>query len=113
MDANDKVRDQIPEDFGSIEAAAEFWDTHSLADYWDQTEEVALRAALDRNIVLLPLEQGLAKRLSEVARNQGLSAETLANLWLSERLQQTAPVVQARRMAESREEYRSEDDIND
>lgn len=113
MDANDRVRDQIPEDFGSIEAAAEFWDTHSLADYWDQTKEVALDVALERRIVLLPLEQGLAKQLSEAARIQGLSTETLANLWLSERLQQSATVVRARRVAESREDYRTKEDSSD
>lgn len=27
----------IPQ-FGSYEDMAEFWDTHSLADYWEQTE---------------------------------------------------------------------------
>jgi hypothetical protein len=35
MDAN-KNKDSIPEQFDSIEAAADFWDTHSLADYDDQ-----------------------------------------------------------------------------
>ena len=33
-------RDPIPENFASIEEAAEFWETHSLADYWDMTKEV-------------------------------------------------------------------------
>ena len=28
---------RIPE-FKSYEEMGEFWDTHSLADYWDQTE---------------------------------------------------------------------------
>lgn len=113
MDVVDSTQDQIPEDFGSIEAAAEFWDTHSLADYWDQTVEIAVDVKLERRITLLPLEQGLAKRLSEAARYQGLSVETLANLWLSERLQQSAPGMQARRMAESREDYRTREDSSD
>ncbi len=30
---------QIPKHFRSLEKAGEFWDTHDLADYWDQTEE--------------------------------------------------------------------------
>lgn len=37
-----KVPDAIPEEFESIEAATEFWDTHSLADYWHQTEQIEL-----------------------------------------------------------------------
>ena len=113
MDVVDSTQDQIPEDFGSIEAAAEFWDTHSLADYWDQTVEIAVDVKLERRITLLPLEQGLAKRLSEAARYQGLSVETVANLWLSERLQQSATGMQARRMAESREDYRTREDSSD
>lgn len=80
---------QIPEEFADIEAAAEFWDTHSLADYWDQTEEAHFDVTLRRSVSLLPLEHDLARRLAAAAHRQGLSAETLANLWLSERLQQT------------------------
>lgn len=34
--------DPIPEDFGSIDAAADFWDSHSLADYWHATKETSL-----------------------------------------------------------------------
>ena len=96
---------QRPEDFGSIEAAAEFWNTHSLADYWDETEPVEFTVSLQRSTILLPLEQGIAKRLSEAARRQGISAETLANLWLSERLQQIVPRTVGTRVAETREEY--------
>jgi hypothetical protein len=32
----------------------------------------------------------LARRLADVARRQGLSAETLVNLWVSDHLQQVA-----------------------
>ena len=90
MNEKDKQRDPIPQDFGSIEAAAEFWETHSLDDYWDQTHEVHFDMDLQRRVVLVPLEQSLANRLAALARRQGLSTETLVNLWLSERLQQAA-----------------------
>ena len=83
-----KHREPIPEDFGSIEAAAEFWETHSLADYWHQTREVHFDVDLQRRVVLVPLERDLADRLAALARQQGLSTETLVNLWLSERLHQ-------------------------
>ena len=80
----------LPEEFTDIEAAADFWDTHSLADYWDQTEEVYFDVNLQRSVLLVPLEHSLARRLADVARRQGLSAETLVNLWVSDRLQQVA-----------------------
>lgn len=34
-------RDPLPDDFGSYEAAAEFWDTHDLTDYEDSERDVA------------------------------------------------------------------------
>lgn len=39
-------RDPIPK-FASDEEAAEFWDTHSVADYWDEMEH--LDSGLFRN----------------------------------------------------------------
>jgi hypothetical protein len=86
MDAQDK-RDPLPEGFESIEAAAEFWDNHDLSDYWDETSEALFDVDLERRVILVPLEQKVARKLAEVARQQGISTETLVNVWLSERLQ--------------------------
>jgi hypothetical protein len=80
----------LPEEFKDIEAAAEFWDTHSLADYWDQTEEIHFDVSHQRSVFLVPLQHNLAGRLADVARRQGVSAETLVNLWVSDHLQQAA-----------------------
>jgi len=40
-----KTKDQLPENFTSIDAAAEFWDTHSLADYWIKHKRSRLKYA--------------------------------------------------------------------
>jgi hypothetical protein len=88
MNAKSKLRDPIPEEFESIEAAGNFWDTHNLSDYWDQTSEAHFEVNLDRQVILVPLEQNVAHQLASVARRQGLSTETLVNVWLNERLQQ-------------------------
>ena len=82
--------DPIPDEFESIQEAADFWDSHSLADYWDDTEDVEFAVHLEASTVLIPIEQKLAERLRAVARQQGLSAETLVNLWLSEHIEQAA-----------------------
>ena len=94
MDEN-KMIEPVPETFEDIEAAADFWDEHSLADYWDQTEEVHFDVDIKRSIYLVPLEQSLVRRLADEARRQGLSSETLVNLWVSERLQRSPRVQQA------------------
>jgi hypothetical protein len=66
---------------------AEFWDTHSLADYWEQTHEVEfeLRAQRRRRITLDP---EVYSQLEVQARARGVLPETLVNLWLLERLQE-------------------------
>lgn len=82
--------DPIPDEFENIQAAADFWDSHSLADYWDQTKDAEFDVHFEGSAVLIPIEQKLAERLRAVARQQGLSAETLANLWLREHIEQAA-----------------------
>jgi hypothetical protein len=86
MAKNKKFRDPIPEHFKSIAEAGEFWDTHSLADYWDQTREVRVKFDLKSSVYMVALEPGLFKRLGEHARRNGVSSETLINVWLTERL---------------------------
>lgn len=90
MNAKSEKLDLIPEDFGSIAAAAEFWDTHDLSDYWDKTTEVQFDVDLEREVILVPVEQNIARRMADIAKKQGLSTETLVNVWLSERLQHVA-----------------------
>jgi hypothetical protein len=43
-----KKKEAIPEQFDSVEAAADFWDAHSLSDYWDQTREVEIEVRAQR-----------------------------------------------------------------
>ncbi len=71
----------------TIEEIADFWDTHSLDDYWDQTQEAEfeVRAKRRRRVTLDP--QVYAKLEAE-AHTRGISPETLINLWLAERLQE-------------------------
>jgi hypothetical protein len=85
MDANNR-KDIIPEQFESMEAAANFWDNHSFADYEDQFQEVDIevRARRRRRVTLDP---DVWDRLMDCARVRGVSPETLVNLWLLERMQ--------------------------
>lgn len=80
-----KSRDEIPENFDSYEAAAEFWDTHDVSDYLDLTEEVSdVQIKLKRKH--FKIEPDITAELSKRAREKGISTETLINLWLQEKL---------------------------
>jgi hypothetical protein len=78
-------RDPLPDDFGSWEAAAEFWDTHDLTDYEDTERDVP-----DVQINLVQhhfrVDAAIAQRLNQLAHRRGISPETLVNLWLAEKL---------------------------
>jgi CopG antitoxin of type II toxin-antitoxin system len=79
-------KDPLPEQFSSVSEAAEFWDSHDLADYWQFTEEQGFEVSLDRSRHLVGLSPDLAKSIVAEARRRGLSSETLVNLWLAEKL---------------------------
>ncbi len=82
-------RDPIPKHFKSTEAAAEFWDNHDLTDYWDLTKEVQIETDIQHRVFLTALEPSLAQKLTEVAHKQGISTETLINVWLTEKVEET------------------------
>ncbi len=85
-----KKPDPIPDHFESVEEAAEFWDSHDLADYQDSTTEAEFEVDIRRRVYLTALEPGLAKQLTVIAHRQGISTETLINVWLTEKIKEAA-----------------------
>ena len=81
-----KKIDPIPQHFRSVAEAGAFWDTHDLTDYLDQTHEVKGKVDVRRRVFLTALEPGLAKKLEACARKQGVSTQTLVNLWVAEKV---------------------------
>lgn len=85
MSENENVQPSSISQALTYEEIGEFWDTHSLADYQNQTHEVEfeVRASRGRRVAIDP---GIYSRLEVSARARGLAPETLVNLWLAERL---------------------------
>lgn len=85
MNGNDDAQLTSVSKARTLDEIADFWDTHSLADYWEQTEEVEfeVRAQRRRRVTLAP---EVYARLETQARLRGVLPETLVNLWLAERL---------------------------
>jgi len=86
MSRNRKPRDPIPKHFKSVADASAFWDRHDLTDYLDQTREVKAEVDIRRRVFLTALEPELAKKLIACARKQGVSTETLIDIWLTEKV---------------------------
>lgn len=73
----------IPETM-SLEEAAEFWDSHSVADY--PSEVVDLEFELRGTSRYIAIDGEILSHLESRAAERGISLETLVNLWLQERL---------------------------
>lgn len=77
----------------TIDEIAEFWDTHSLADYWNLTHEVEFEVRAHRRH-RITIDPEVYAQLEAQARARGILLETLVNLWLLERLQELGQDVQ-------------------
>lgn len=90
MSENNTTKSSSISNAQSLDEIADFWDTHSLADYEAQTYEVhfEVRAKQRHRITLDP---DLYARIEAVARMRGVSSETLVNLWLVEHLESMNP----------------------
>ena len=85
MSENDNTQLTSISKASSLEEIGEFWDTHSLDDYWDQTHEVDfdVRATRRRRVTIDPT---VYEQVEVEARTRGILPETLVNLWLMDRL---------------------------
>lgn len=76
----------------SYKEIGEFWDTHDLGDYWDQTKPVEFEVDIKSEAIYYAVEPKLSAKISRIAKKRGVPAETLLNLWLKEKLgEETAP----------------------
>ena len=69
----------------------EYWDTHDLADHWDQTHEVDLDVRIDSSVTYFAVEKSLAEKLRAAAKHHGVSPETLLNVWVQEHVAAEPP----------------------
>jgi len=72
----------------SYKEIGKFWDTHDLADYWEQTRPVEFEVDLQSEVTYYPLDVALSAQVRSIAARRGISPETLLNLWVQEKLQE-------------------------
>lgn len=83
-------QDPLPEEFTSLAEAGEFWDTHSTAAYEDMMQDVAFEVNLtEKPIYYFAVAKNIVAELQTIAQQQGVSTQTLINLWLQEKLLQS------------------------
>lgn len=85
MGANKKTQLSSISKAKTLEEIGEFWDTHSLNDFWEETREAEFKIRAKRK-KRIALEPQIYKELEAEARLRGVVPETLVNLWLAEKL---------------------------
>lgn len=81
--------------FRSDEEAARFFETHSIAPYWDQMEDVdevielapalvrRIRERMKKRLLALRLEEWQIRRSKEIARQKKVPYQTLMREWIT------------------------------
>jgi hypothetical protein len=75
---------------GTDTEIGEFWDTHSLADHDDETHEVEMTFEASARRTAVNIDTELLDDVRRIAHARHVSAQTLVNLWLRERVDQVA-----------------------
>ena len=84
------AKSSIPR-FKSVEEAAEFWDTHSLADFEAELEPVedvqfVVRRGRPGKALTVRLDEESLEAMRQQAGDLGIAPATLARMWILERL---------------------------
>jgi hypothetical protein len=72
----------------SYSEIGDFWDVHDLSDFWEQTRKVEFEVDIKSEITYYSLDQKLSEQVQSIAQRRGVSADTLINLWVQEKLQE-------------------------
>ena len=70
----------------SYQEMGSYWDEHDLGDVWDRTEPAEFHVDLKSVRHYYPVDRTLSDKVTQIAREQGISPETLVNLWIQEKI---------------------------
>lgn len=78
--------DPLPDEFGSEQEAAQFWETHSLTDYEEFLEPVTLDADIKRRHFQIEVDEESFRVLRDNAKKQHKPVRQLASEILKQQL---------------------------
>ncbi|MCZ7394011.1 MAG: CopG family antitoxin [Candidatus Methanoperedens sp.] len=77
-------------DFKSLEEAADYWDSHSFAEYIEDTEPVEIEVHLAKRRIMLEIDSDLSAKLNKIAQKKKKSYDKLIGSWIREKINQEA-----------------------
>ena len=72
----------------SYKEIAEYWDIHDLSKVWVKTKKVTFDVHLEAEAIYYAVEKSLSDKVHSFAKKQGVSSDTLINLWIQQKLQE-------------------------
>ena len=81
-------RENIPDNMTIAEASV-YWDSASVADH--DSRIVEFEYAPDDHITIVAIASDMAQKVERQAQANGISVETLVNLWIQEKLTAVSP----------------------
>lgn len=61
-----------------------------IGEFWDETEPVEFHVEIESQATYFPVETSLSAKLVSLAKQRGVSPETLLNLWIQEKVKEDA-----------------------
>jgi hypothetical protein len=86
MRSEDKRIDALPDEFKSLEEAAQFWDTHSITNHEKFLEPVEVDVDIQRRHFEIEVDEETFLALREVAQKERKPVKELASEILKRRL---------------------------
>lgn len=66
-------------DFKSLEEEAQYWETHSIAPYWDNLQDAEFEVEIPYmgDLLIVPVDKNQIKKLMEMSKERGISFHEL------------------------------------
>ncbi|MFH1146212.1 MAG: CopG family antitoxin [Pseudomonadota bacterium] len=72
----------------SYKEIAEFWNNHDLSEFWDRTKDAEFEVGIESEMTYYAVDKMLSEQVQLIAQRRGVSADTLVNLWIQEKLKE-------------------------
>ncbi|MBI3583086.1 MAG: hypothetical protein HY096_03940 [Nitrospinae bacterium] len=72
----------------SYREIGEFWDIHDLSNFWGKTKKVSFKVKVESEVTYYAVDRILSERIQALAQKRGITADTLINIWVQEKLQE-------------------------
>lgn len=85
-------KNKIPK-FNTIKEEAEFWDTHSIADYLDELKPVDVvyePTKEKKGLVTLRIAPSLKRAVDKIAKKHSIATSSLIRKWMVDKVKETA-----------------------